>query len=206
MEEKKFTEKESLELISQMIQVTKENLERGSGNVFLVYGYAAVVLSVVVYAAVNLTGRPLWNALWFLMFVPAIVMKILQARKKPSVVTHMDKMIAHTWSIVGSLFGLTVVVMILIGLVTGSCHFGLMLPLCLLYAGIGTSITGLIVRVPALVYSPLVAFVVAVYMLMILTNGGSVAPEWNLYFGFSFLLMMVIPGHLLNKKAAAYAC
>lgn len=122
MEEKKFTEKESLELISQMIQVTKENLERGSGNVFLVYGYAAVVLSVVVYAAVNLTGRPLWNALWFLMFVPAIVMKILQARKKPSVVTHMDKMIAHTWCIVGSLFGLTVVVMILIGLVIGSCH------------------------------------------------------------------------------------
>ena len=79
-------------------------------------------------------------------------------------------------------------------------------PVVLLYAGIGTSITGLIVRVPALVYSPLVAFVVAVYMLMILTNGGSVAPEWNLYFGFSFLLMMVIPGHLLNKKAAAYAC
>ena len=83
---------------------------------------------------------------------------------------------------------------------------GLMLPLCLLYAGIGTSITGLIVRVPALVYSPLVAFLVAVYMLMVLTNGGRVAPEWNLYFGFPFLLMMVIPGHLLNKKAAAYAC
>ena len=53
---------------------------------------------------------------------------------------------------------------------------------------------------------PLVAFLVAVYMLMVLTNGGRVAPEWNLYFGFSFLLMMVIPGHLLNKKAAAYAC
>ena len=41
-----FTEKESLELISQMIQMTKENLERGSGNVFLIYGYAAVVLSI----------------------------------------------------------------------------------------------------------------------------------------------------------------
>lgn len=207
MEEKKmFTEKESLELISQMIQMTKENLERGSGNVFLIYGYAAVVLSVVVYAAVYITGRPLWNALWFLMFIPAIVMKVLQVRKKPSVVTHIDKMLAHTWCIVGSLFGLTVVAMLLIGMVIGSCNFGLMLPLCLLYAGIGTSITGLIVRVPTLVYSPLVAFLVAVYMLMVLTNGGRVAPEWNLYFGFSFLLMMVIPGHLLNKKAAAYAC
>lgn len=83
MEEKKmFTEKESLELISQMIQMTKENLERGSGNVFLIYGYAAVALSVVVYAAVYITGRPLWNALWFLMFIPAIVMKVLQVRKK----------------------------------------------------------------------------------------------------------------------------
>lgn len=83
MEEKKmFTEKESLELISQMIQMTKENLERGSGNVFLIYGYAAVALSVVVYAAVYITGRPLWNALWFLMFIPAIVMKVLQVRTK----------------------------------------------------------------------------------------------------------------------------
>ena len=133
-------------------------------------------------------------------------MKVLQVRKKPSVVTHMDKMLAHTLCIVGSLFGLTVVAMLLIGMVIGSCNFGLMLPLCLLYAGIGTSITGLIVRVPALVYSPLVAFLVAVYMLMVLTNGGRVAPEWNLYFGFSFLLMMVIPGHLMYKKAAAYAC
>lgn len=55
-------------------------------------------------------------------------------------------MLAHTWCIVGSLFGLTVVAMLLIGMVIGSCNFGLMLPLCLLYAGIGTSITGLIVR------------------------------------------------------------
>ena len=118
MEEKKmFTEKESLELISQMIQMTKENLERGSGNVFLIYGYAAVVLSVVVYAAVYITGRPLWIALWFLMFIPAIVMKVLQVRKKPSVVTHMDKMLAHTWCIEGSLYGLTDMVMLLIGMV-----------------------------------------------------------------------------------------
>lgn len=58
-------------------------------------------------------------------------------------------MLAHTWCIVGSLFGLTVVAMLLIGMVIGSCNFGLMLPLCLLYAGIGTSITGLIVRVTA---------------------------------------------------------
>jgi hypothetical protein len=35
MEEKKINEKESLELISQMIQSTKEYIEVGNGNQFL---------------------------------------------------------------------------------------------------------------------------------------------------------------------------
>ena len=38
MEEKKMTEKESLELVSRMIQATRQNLVKGSGNYFLVYG------------------------------------------------------------------------------------------------------------------------------------------------------------------------
>ena len=35
MEEKKLSEKESLELISRMIQTTRENMQVGSGNQFL---------------------------------------------------------------------------------------------------------------------------------------------------------------------------
>ena len=37
MEEKKLTERESLELISQMIRSTRENMEVGSGNQFLAW-------------------------------------------------------------------------------------------------------------------------------------------------------------------------
>lgn len=38
MEDKKLNEKESLELIAQMIQNTRRNLDEGSGNMFLVWG------------------------------------------------------------------------------------------------------------------------------------------------------------------------
>ena len=38
MKENTFSEKDSLELISQMLKQTKKNLEVGSGNIFLYYG------------------------------------------------------------------------------------------------------------------------------------------------------------------------
>ena len=39
MEEKKLNEKESLELITQMIRQSRRNMVVGSGNRFLLYGY-----------------------------------------------------------------------------------------------------------------------------------------------------------------------
>ena len=43
MEEQKMNEKESLELIAQMIRVTKQSIGSGSGNKFLMYGYTAAI-------------------------------------------------------------------------------------------------------------------------------------------------------------------
>ena len=52
MEEQKMNEKESLELIAQMIRVTKQSIGSGCGNKFLMYGYTAAILSIVIYALV----------------------------------------------------------------------------------------------------------------------------------------------------------
>ena len=49
MEEKKLSEQESLELISQMIRSTRTNLEVGSGNQFLDWGYFTAALSVLLF-------------------------------------------------------------------------------------------------------------------------------------------------------------
>lgn len=205
MLENRFSEKESIELISQMIKQTKQNMELGSGNIFLYYGYSAVVISIVVFSLLQLTQNPVWSAWWFLMFLPGILIKLKNAKQKPQVVTYMDKAINNTWSIVGSLFALTIVAMLIIGYTVGSfnfVNFALMLPLCLLYAGIGTSITGVITNINILIYAPIIAFIIAIYMLMALMNGEAVTAMWHLYFGVSFLVMMVIPGHVLNKKSA----
>lgn len=201
MKTRDFSEQQSLELITQMIRQTRRNLDVGSGNLFLYYGYAAVVLSVVVFVAVRVTGNSLWAALWFLMFAVSAVIQWRSAKRKPQVVTYMDRAIGNTWSVVGVLFALTVVMIFVIGMGVGVVYFSLMLPLSLLYAGIGTAITGVITRVGALTYMPLVAFAVAIYMLIRLASGAASTEWWHLYFGVSFLAMMVVPGHVLNKKS-----
>ena len=63
------------------------------------------------------------------------------------------------------------------------------------------SINGIILREKWMIYSPVVAFVLVIYMLMSLINHGPVTVLWYLYFGLSFVVMMIIPGHILNNKA-----
>ena len=129
MEEQKMNEKESLEFIAQMIRVTKQSIGSGSGNKFLMYGYTAAILSIVIYALVYFTGNSAWSAGWFLMFLPFLVSSVREKRNRPKVVTYTDRMINETWRVIGVLFVFTVLTMIVLGFVIGRVNFGLMMPL-----------------------------------------------------------------------------
>ena len=61
MEDKKMTEKESLDLITQMIQNSKKNLRLGNVNILLLWGYLCTITALVVYVLILITGNPLWN-------------------------------------------------------------------------------------------------------------------------------------------------
>ena len=58
MEEKKLNERESLELITRMIQETKNKLEVGDGNVLLIWGYVSVLTAILVYVLLLLAQTP----------------------------------------------------------------------------------------------------------------------------------------------------
>lgn len=200
MEEVKFTEKQSVEVISRMLEQTKSRITKGSGNTFLLFGYASLIVSVLTFLLVHFSNNTLWNLLWFVMFLPYIYQRVKGIKNKPEVVTYVDKAINNTWIVVGVLFSLTVLAIALIGYILGHINFVLMLPLSLLYVGIGTSITGVILRMRLLIYSPLLAFFIAMYMLIVMVSGGFADNCWNLYFGVACFVMMIVPGHILNRK------
>ena len=201
MKENRFSEKESLELITKMIQQTKQNLQVGSGNILLHYGYTAILISLVVYLLCRFTGEMYWHNLWFLMFVPMVIEKISSKRRPEPVVTYIDKAVTNVWGVINALFVVSVLTILLIGFLTKVIPFILMMPLALLYVGIGTACTGVLTNDKSITYFPLVSFVISIYMLVTLFTTRMFTIEWNLLGGLAFLTMLVIPGHLLNYKS-----
>ena len=202
MEDKKLNEKESLALITQMINSSKENMEIGQGNIMLIYGYFTTVLSIVLFVLISLTHNFIWSWGWMLMFVIWPIMSYRQRQRPPKVVTYTDKVISQVWQVMGWMF---IVTFLTIGIIEFSfaryIDFILMLPLSLIYCGIGVSITGIIIQERWMTYTPQIAFIIAIYMLTMLMIGEKATTLWYLYFGLSFVFMMIIPGHIVNNKA-----
>ena len=202
MEDKKLNEKESLALITQMINSSKKNMEIGQGNIMLIYGYFTTALSIVLCVLISLTHNFIWSWGWMLMFVIWPIMSYRQRQRPPKVVTYTDKVISKVWQVMGWMF---IVTFLTIGIIEFSfaryIDFILMLPLSLIYCGIGVSITGIIIQERWMTYTPQIAFIIAIYMLTMLMIGEKATTLWYLYFGLSFVFMMIIPGHIVNNKA-----
>lgn len=201
MEEKKLSEIESLELISKMISSTRKRLEVGSGNQYLYWGYFTSILSLAIYLLVYFTHNSIGNFGWFLMFAFWGLMIFKNKGINKDVVTYSDKVLSQVWMVIGWMFVVTVSVIAFLSYRNGYPCWILMLPLSLMYCGIGSSITGVIIREPVAAYTPLIAFAFAVYMLVSYFLTRLVLLDWYLYYAISFVVMMVIPGHIINRKA-----
>lgn len=188
MEDKQLNEKESLELIAQMIRNTQQRLEKGNGLPFLIWGYTTVLVSLAVWYLFSTTGNPQWNYLWFLIPVIGYPLMMRAIRKtEKGVTTYIDKIIAYVWIV----FGISGFV------VSTSAIFLWSLPILfivILMMGIGTAITGLIIQFKPIIYSGFAGIILS-YLCLIIKGYESI-----LVFAFIFLIMMVIPGHILYSK------
>ena len=188
MEERQLNEKESLELITRMIQNTQQRLEKDHALPFLVFGYITVAVSIAVWYALKQTQAQIWNLLWFLIPVlGSIILFAMNRKKTPVVRTYVDKIINYVWIVCGT----TVVIASIMP------TFGTKMPILFVVAlviSIGTTITGAISKVGLLVVTGSLG-ILASFAILSMQGLHSI-----LFFGGIFLMMMVIPGHILYAK------
>jgi hypothetical protein len=188
MEEKNFNEETSLELISQMITNSRQKLERGNGIPFLIWGYTTFFVSLLVYFFINATGDYHYHFLWFLIPVIGSIGMFISNRSKIKSTGHVlnfiDRGIRNIWLVIG-------IASFLISV--GAFFFRLpVLFIMLLLMGIGTALTGLTIKFKPVVLS---GFIGMASCIMPYVLRGS---EQILVFGVIYLIMMIIPGHILN--------
>ena len=195
MEDRKMNEQESLELISQMIRNTRRNLDGGSGNLFLLWGYVNAIVTMALAVVLSLTNDFVW--MWGFFAIPLVgwlLMYLMKRKERQEVRTYSDKVIGQMWQILG-LFSMVVVLMALV-----TCQMDVILPLAAILFSLGSIITGIIIRYTAFSGFPSLGAVAGVTMLLNTLSDGPML--YNLWiYVLVVVLSMVIPGHILNYKA-----
>lgn len=202
-----FTEAQSLELITSMIQDSRKRLAQNSGTPFLVWGYLTVAVSIFEYYVMVNQWSYEWNWMWFaipLLGWPAMMLAIRNQEKGAK--NHIDRMISALWWVLGAA---TLAVYLF-----ASAYRASLLSLIVLLMGIGTLVTGLILREKATKWCGALAMAASmifplrhwyIYRSEIAgTNNIEAAIGYHsteiLIFAAIFFVMMVVPGHILNYK------
>lgn len=189
MEDKKLNEKESLELITNMIQNSRNRMENNCGMPFIVWGWASFFTSLLVWFAVSQTGNYNWQFLWFIIPVVGMTGTYLSTRKSPkTVTTFVDKIVNYIWIVFG-------IVGFLISCVAMFVWSIPILFIVVLLMGMGTTLTGMVIKYRIVIIGGALGILLSLSCLFV--SG----INQNIPFALTFLIMMVIPGYALNRAA-----
>lgn len=211
MKEQTIDEHRSIEIISKMIADTTAHIDSESGKYFLLWGYTTVIISLFEYFAQVFhlpTSLCVW-AWWLIPVVGGIGTLILNRRAgvtRP--ISYVDRSISIVWTVFGLSFGMIFIAALV--------YHTSILYLTALMMGMGTVITGKICRHDVLAWAGKTGVVLSLlfpawHVIMreygiALRDSGIANIEAVLYieiaiFALIFLIMMVIPGHILYARA-----
>ena len=202
MENNKLSEAQSLELITSMIQDSRSRLARNSGTPFLIWGYTTVAVSLFNALALYLGWSHAWAWSWFSIPVIGWLGMMLLFKQEPSARNYIDRIVSMIWVVIGLSFA-----WLFVGAVVFGCSISF---LTVVVMGIGTVLTGCVIKHRTTVICGWAAMCASlifpiVYFIMAKSGSASAISEvwiWGelIVFALIFLLMMVIPGHILNHK------
>lgn len=211
MKEQQIDEHRSLEIISKMIADTSAHIDNESSKYFLLWGYTTVVVTLFEYVG-QLMHLPTPQIFWAWFLIPivggigTIILNLRASSKRPK--SYIDRSISAVWTV----FGLSFAMIYIAALVYGAS----ILFLTALLMGMGTAITGKICRHAVLTRAGCIGLALSLLIpashLLIREYGATLHEsgfrfaEAILYieipiFAVIFLIMMVIPGHILYNRA-----
>jgi hypothetical protein len=160
---KEMTAQESLQLISESLNKSRNDILRNSAKYFVLWGILLTATSLAIYLLWHFTGKPQWNFLWFAMPVIGYPLATLVGKSNaPIPQNEVSKMLGGVWSVFGAFslalsaiavfvvpMHVTLIIVIILGL--AECISGVMLknwPIIIagFLLGVGGAIFALLVR------------------------------------------------------------
>ena len=188
MLEKELTEKESLQLITNMINQAKSNYQqRGSFN-FLLWGWVVMLANLSHYCLDTFIGYEYPFVVWLVILPTAIVSIIYNRsqRKNALVTSHLGRLYGHLWLSIG----VSVVIILSFMDRLGYNHNAVII----LISGLGIYISGIMLR-----FRPLVVGALLLAVASVICFNVSVTDQY-LVGGIGIFAGYLVPGYLLKSK------
>lgn len=205
MEDRKLTEKESLEVITSMIARTRQRYV-GDGHIMLMWGYLVAVVSILVWVLLVATRQNYWNYLWFVIPIVGGIATPIMARRQQlqsGVKTFYDKVTSRLWTIAGLSEFAAIIACIVIQCLTGASCWGAMLAYTLIAMPLAEIAQGLFIKERSLTVGGIAGLVVGIITVCCIAGRIPLGANWYMpLFILAFVAMMIVPGHILNHKAS----
>ena len=207
--ETKFTEQESLAVITQMIEQTRNNLQKGSGNGMIFSGIMVALLAFLQAILIFIFNKKGINTdysmlVWICVIVGASFIYLFQKKndRKPLVKTHIDSIVGSVWK--GYIYSFVVLVAVLFGISFGQKLNGIgfiITPIVLTMVGTAGYVTAKVCR-----FSPVGAIVMWLGALACIGTTMWFEYPFNIIsqlfiFGICMIFGMALQGYQLNKLA-----
>ena len=188
MEDKTISEKESLELITRMIRETQDNTARHAAYPLLIWGYATVLIAVINWFLYIRMNSWYVNLLWFALPLIAGPLTIYFSKKyrTSGVRNYIDRVTSQIWIVFGT-------VGFIVSCLSFVCNIDILFTISLMM-GMGATLTGLVSKYTPLSIAGAIGTVLSLSMLFIHNV------DKLLVFAAIFVVMMIIPGHIMNKQ------
>jgi len=192
MEDQFLNERQSLDVISQMIRNTQNKMEHRIGRPLLILGYLSLLAALLVWYANRTTGDYRWNFIWFLVPLIGWSLIFFLNRKQPAVTTYVDRIIRYVWLVFA--VGILIVCCMAVFLWDLESLF-----VSALMLGMMAAMTGLIVRIKSIAVAGFAGMLLSPVTLF-LEDGNQI-----LAFAVMFVLLLIIPGHILDYRSKKQA-
>lgn len=190
-----MTEKESIEIIMNMIDRTKENLKEQSGF-YLIWGWSIFSAAIVEYVLLVFYQYSHHYFVWPVAILIAVASTIFLATKmngRKQVTTYADKALNYLWATWSAML-----LLVLVFSAVGGISWGVSYVLIVALYGMATLISGGILGFKPLIYGGV--FSLALALVIMITGWYKDFPNMLLALSASISASFLIPGFLLRKS------
>ena len=189
MQQENFSPEQSLQLIQNMISKARQSMLDNS-IYFLVWGWLTFFASTGQFILKHLLNYEKHYLVWSVVII-GIVFSLYQGRKEEKssrVKTYVDESMGHLWLGLGISFFILALILTMIG--WGNVAF----PFFIMLYGLGTFVSGSIIRFKPLIIGGILAWVLAI-------GSTFVSYDYQMLFGATAILISyIIPAYMLRSR------